>query len=64
MLRNSYKDQRKGDKLVKRFLGPYAVEEYLGKGVYRLNNPGTGKVFKKCISVCRLKEFYPRKVCV
>ena len=30
MLRNSYKDQRKGDKLVKR---PYAVEEYLGKGI-------------------------------
>ena len=29
MLRNSHRDQRKGDKLVKRFLGPYAVEEYL-----------------------------------
>ena len=61
ILSNSHKDQRKGDKLVKRFLGPYFVEEYLGKGVYRLNNPGTGKVFKKCVNVCR---FYPRKVWV
>ena len=44
MLLNSHKDQRKGDKLVKRFIGSYAVEEYVGKGVYQLNIPGTGKV--------------------
>ena len=33
MLLNSHKDQRKEDKLVKRFIGSYAVEEYVGKGI-------------------------------
>ena len=35
LLRNSKKVGRKGDKLVKRWLGPYQVEEVLGKGVHR-----------------------------
>ena len=38
LLRNSARDSRKGDKLNKRWLGPYRVEEVLGKGVYLLAN--------------------------
>ena len=47
LLRNSAKDGRKGDKLVKRWLGPYKVEEHIGKGVYKLKNPSTGRTLKK-----------------
>ena len=38
LLRNSAKDGWKGDKLAKRWLGPYIIEESVGKGVYRLSN--------------------------
>ena len=38
LLRNSAKDGRKGDKLAKRWLGPYIIEESVGKGVYQLLN--------------------------
>ena len=61
MLRNSHKDQRKGDKLVKRVLGPYAVEEP-GERCLPIEQPGTGKALKMCVSDCRLKEFHSRKV--
>ena len=47
LLRNSAKDGRKGDKLVNRWLGPYKVEEHIGKGVYKLKNPSTGRTLKK-----------------
>ena len=40
---------------MKRFIGSYAVEEFLS-GKVEFNNPGTGKVLKKCLSICRLKE--------
>ena len=53
MLLNSHKDQRTGDKLVKRFIGSYAVEEYVGKGIeHSWNRESTG----------RPKELHPRKV--
>ena len=53
LLRNSVRDGRKGDKLNKRWLGPYKVEEVLGKGVYQLTNPNTGRVLKKAVNGCR-----------
>ena len=52
-LRNSARDGRKGDKLSKRWLGPYKVSEVLGKGLYRLANPKTGHVLKKTYNRCR-----------
>ena len=53
LLRNSARDGRKGDKLNKRWLGPYTVDEVLGKGLYRLANPNTGRVLKKAVNGCR-----------
>ena len=47
LLRNSAKDGRKGDKLAKRWLGPYIIEECVGKGVYRLSNHATGRILRK-----------------
>ena len=35
--------------------------ESLGKGVYKLLNPSTGKALKKVVNVCRLKPYYSRK---
>ena len=32
-----------------RWLGPYAIEGLLGKGVYRVSNTSTGLVLKKGI---------------
>ena len=52
LLRNSARDGRKGDKLAKRWLGPYKVEEAIGKGLYRLAKP-TGRVLKKTFNGCR-----------
>ena len=37
-----------------RWLGPYAIEESLGKGVYRISNVSTGLVLKKGVNQCRL----------
>ena len=53
LLRNSARDGRKGDKLAQRWLGPYRVEEAIGKGLYRLANPTTGRVLKKAFNGCR-----------
>lgn len=61
LLRNSQRDGRKGGKLQQRWLGPYKVQESVGKGVYKLLNPSTGKALKKVVNVCRLKPYYPRK---
>ena len=61
LLRNSQRDGRKGSKLQQRWLGPYKVQESVGKGVYKLLNPSTGKALKKVVNVCRLKPYYSRK---
>ena len=53
LLRNSARDGRKGDKLAKRWLGPYRVEEAIGKELYRLANPTTGRVLNKVFNGCR-----------
>ena len=52
-LRNSARVGRKGDKLSKRWLGPYKVSEVLGKGLHRLANLKTGHVLKKTYNRCR-----------
>ena len=52
LLRNSARDGRKGDKLAQRWLGPYRIEEHIGKGVYRLVNPATGRILKKAFNAC------------
>ncbi len=53
LLRNSARDDRKGDKLAQHWLGPYRVKEAIGKGLYRLANPTTGRVLKKAFNGCR-----------
>ena len=53
LLRNSARDGRKGDKLAKRWLGPYTIEEEVGKGLYMLTNPSTGKTLKKAVNGCK-----------
>ena len=50
LMRNSATDSRKGDKLAQRWLGPYKIEEHIGKGVYRLQNPVTGKILNKTVN--------------
>jgi len=57
LLRNSARDGRKGDKFQARYLGPYEINEDLGKGVFRLHNPATGLLLKKCVNACRLKPY-------
>ena len=41
-----------------RWLGPYIIEEDLGKGVFRISRQKTGVVLKKCVNQCRLKLFH------
>ena len=41
---NRRRQTRKGDKLEKRFLGPYIIAEIMGKGVYRLTTMGGSPV--------------------
>ena len=53
LLRNNAKDGRKGDKLVKRWLGPYKIAKHLNKGVYILENRCTGQILKKAVNSCR-----------
>ena len=52
LLRNSQRDGRKGGKLQQHWLGLYKVQESVGKGVYKLLNPSTGKALKKVVNVC------------
>ena len=52
LVRNSARDSKKGDKLAKRWLGPYQIHEYIGKGVYKLSN-SSGRVLKKTFNSCR-----------
>ena len=41
-----------------RWLGPYIIEEDLGKGVFKISSQKTGVVLKKCVNQCRLKLFH------
>ena len=43
LMRNSARDGRKGDKLARRWLGPYTIQADIRKGLYRLQNTTTGK---------------------
>ena len=52
LLRNSARDGRKGDKLARRWLGPYRIHAFLGKGVYKLENI-SGRVLKKAVNLRR-----------
>lgn len=52
LVRNSARDGKKGDKLAKRWLGPYQIHEYIGKGVYKLLNV-SGRILKKTFNSCR-----------
>ena len=53
--------QRKGSKLVDKFLGPYTINRHVGKGLYELRNK-SGKVLQKKVNVNRLKRFNSNKV--
>ena len=55
------RESRKGDKMSPWWLGPYLIDEALGKGVYRISNQKTGKGLKKCVNQCRLKLYYEQK---
>ena len=59
LLRNAQRDSRKGGKFNKRWLGPYTINDYLGKGIilYKLENAVTGHVLKKAVNVCLLKIY-------
>ena len=58
LLRNSAQDERKGGKLQERWLGPYIIVEFIGKGVYKIKNPKTGRTLKNGVNVCRLKIYH------
>ena len=58
MVRNSARESKKGDKMKPRWLGPYSIEESLGKGVYRVSNNSTGLVLKKGINQSRLTLYH------
>ena len=58
LLRNSAQDERKGGKLQQCWLGPYVIAEFVGKGVYKITNPKTGRTLKKGVNVCRLKIYH------
>lgn len=44
---------RKGDKFAKSWLGPYKIEDSLGKNMYRLSNPESGLLLKKTFNGSR-----------
>ena len=58
LLRNSAQDGRKGGKLQQRWLGPYEITEFVGKGVYKLINPKSVCTLKKEVNICRLKIYH------
>ena len=58
LLRNSAQEGRKGGKLLQRWLGPYKIVEFIGKGVYKLANPKTGRTLKNAVNICRLKIYH------
>lgn len=58
LLRNSARDGRKGGKLVERWLGPYEVNEHIGKGVYRLQKRYTGRILKRTYNSSRFESLF------
>lgn len=44
--------------MMAKWIGPYAVAEDLGKGVFRLKNPASGHVLKKAVNAIRLKQYH------
>ena len=56
-VKNSHQDSKKGDKMKHKWSGPYEVCDVLDKGVYHLMN-SKGKVLKKGVNQCRLKQYY------
>ena len=61
LLENTAQLQRKGGKMDPRWLGPYVVHGYLGKGVYELATP-SGKILKKTANVSRLDSLHGESV--
>ena len=55
LLRNSARDGRKGDKMAKRWLGPYKIVKQTekGKGLYQLCRAVTGQTLKKACRYCK-----------
>ena len=53
LVRNSARDGRKGDKLAKRWLGPYCIKADLGRGVFQIASLKTGKILKKAFNSSR-----------
>ena len=65
LLWNSTWDERKGGKLQQRWLGPYVIGEFVGKGVYKITNPKTGQTLKKGVNVRMQAKDIPRiSVCL
>lgn len=65
LLKNSRRETKKGDKMQPRWLGPYIIHADLGKGVYKITNPETGKVLQTAVNQCRLKHYIESpNVCV
>ena len=58
LIRNSARESKKGDKMKAHWLGPYAIEESLGKGVYRVSNITTGLILKKGVNQSRLTLYH------
>ena len=55
-MKNMHNVSRVGGKLDERWVGPYTVEEFLKKGVYRLEN-GSGKVLSSSVNSLCLKRY-------
>lgn len=60
LVENTRQKQRKGGKLQPRWLGPYAINKAIGKGVYELKST-KGKVLKTKVNATRLKIFSQRE---
>ena len=52
---------RKGGKIDTRWLGPYKITSYLGKGRFRLLNEETGKHLAKVFNSCRLRKYIAKE---
>ena len=60
LLENTAQKERKGGKMDKVWLGPYVINQHLGKGVYELRNMD-GSVMKKKVNINRLKPYIQRE---
>jgi len=52
---NRRRETRMGDKLMRRYSGPYEIVEVLGRGVYRLKEIDGDKIFKQTVNATNLK---------